>query len=327
MSENSLIPASSKAPILSGDRGLKLSNLDEIWRFATAVSKSGLAPKGIDTPESITVALQMGAELGLPPMAALQNIAVINGRPSVWGDAQLGIVRATGELEEFEEWFEQGGERLDRNPSKFDESTAAVCRVRRKGYAQAQITAFSVEDAKRANLWGKTGPWSQYPARMLRFRARSFGLRDQFGDALRGLLTAEEARDIDPVEAARPVSGTVVDTGKPSFKDSLGKKAAEPVEASVEAAVERIDQAAPEPQDNLRFEEESAAPETPLQRLLVKAADYGKDEIEEQLGVIQLAGKRWAQFNDRRFKRYADLSAELQDTLEKGFDALMEGGK
>lgn len=178
--------------------------MDDLYRFATAVSKSGLAPKGIETPEAIFVALEMGMEVGLPMMASLQNIAVINGRPTLWGDSQLAVVRNTGELIQFAEWYEVGGKRLDRNPTQFPDDATAVCRVQREGY-EPQDTAFSVADAKRANLWGKAGPWSQYPARMLRFRARSFALRDQFGDALRGLRTAEEVMD-DPVEVARNVT-------------------------------------------------------------------------------------------------------------------------
>jgi hypothetical protein len=146
----------------------------------------------------------MGLEVGLPMMASLQNIAVINGRPTIWGDAQLAIVRATGQLEVFEEWYEEGGKRLTRNPSTFTDNTTAVCVVKRVGFDSVE-SAFSVADAKRANLWGKAGTWSQYPARMLRFRARSFGLRDQFGDALKGFRTTEEAQD-DPVVTARNVT-------------------------------------------------------------------------------------------------------------------------
>jgi hypothetical protein len=178
--------------------------MDDLYRFATAVAKSGLAPKGIETPEAIFVALEMGLEVGLPMMAALQNIAVINGRPAIWGDAQLAVVRSTGELALFEEWYEEAGKRLPRNPAAFTDATAAVCRVQRSGYEPAE-TAFSVADAKRANLWGKAGPWTQYPARMLKHRARSFALRDQFGDALRGLRTVEEVQD-DPVATARNVT-------------------------------------------------------------------------------------------------------------------------
>lgn len=178
--------------------------MDDLFRFAKAVAVSGLAPKGIETPEAIFVALEMGLEVGLPMMAALQNIAVINGRPAIWGDAQLAVVRSTGELALFEEWYEEAGKRLPRNPAAFTDATTAVCRVQRHGYEPAE-TAFSVSDAKRANLWGKAGPWTQYPARMLKHRARSFALRDQFGDALRGLRTVEEVQD-DPVATARNVT-------------------------------------------------------------------------------------------------------------------------
>lgn len=187
-----------------GNRGIAPSNMDDLFRFAKAVAVSGLAPKGIETPEAIFVALEMGLEVGLPMMAALQNIAVINGRPAIWGDAQLAVVRSTGELVLFEEWYEEKGKRLPRNPSAFTDDTAAVCRVQRSGYEPAE-TAFTVADARRANLWGKAGPWTQYPARMLKHRARSFALRDQFGDALRGLRTVEEMQD-DPVSTARNVT-------------------------------------------------------------------------------------------------------------------------
>ncbi len=200
MSETNAVtaPATPKAPPMAVSRGLQITNFDEMWRFSTAVAKSGLAPKGIEQPEAIFVALEMGLEVGLPPMAALQNIAVINGRPSIWGDAQLAVVRGTGDLEVFEEWYEADNARLPRNPAKFTDSTAAVCRVKRRGSEPVEVS-FSVSDAKTANLWGKTGPWSQYPARMLRFRARSFALRDTFGDALKGLRAAEEVQD-DPQE-------------------------------------------------------------------------------------------------------------------------------
>lgn len=191
---------SDKSEITIGNRGLALASLDDAWRFATAVAKSGLAPKGIETPEAILVAIQMGMELGLTPMAALQSIAVINGRASVWGDAQLAICRSSHVWDEsaFRESFEG---------KAFEDGSRAVCSVRRKD-GNAITRSFSVADAKTAKLWGKTGaaggptPWVTYPARMLQMRARSFALRDGFGDVLRGFRSAEElidARDLKPV--------------------------------------------------------------------------------------------------------------------------------
>ncbi len=183
-----------KQPLGFGRAGVELASFDDLWRFATAVAASGLAPKGLEKPEAIMIAVQFGAELGLPPMASLQNIAPINGRPSLWGDAMLGVVRGTGQLEAFTEWYEQGGKKLDRSPQDFADDVMAVCLIKRAGY-EAVESSFSVADAKTAGLWKKQGPWSQYPARMLKFRARSFGLRDVFGDALRGLRTSEEVID------------------------------------------------------------------------------------------------------------------------------------
>lgn len=186
-----------KPPVRVGPSGLIISDMDGLARFSKAVALSGLAPKGLQTESAIFVAIQMGLEVGLTPMAALQNIAVINGRPSLWGDAQLAVVRGTGELVEFSEWYEVGGKKVIRNPSTYTDDVTAVCRVKRLGYEPTE-SAFSVADAKLAQLWGKAGPWTQFPARMLRMRARSFALRDQFGDALRGLRSAEEAQDTPP---------------------------------------------------------------------------------------------------------------------------------
>lgn len=231
-------------------RGLQITNMDELWRFATAVAKSGLAPKGIEHPEAIFVALEMGLEVGLPPMAALQNIAVINGRPSIWGDAQLAVVRGTGDLEEFAEWYESKGTKLPRNPATFSDDTSAVCRVKRRGFEAVEV-GFSVAEAKTANLWGKSGPWSQYPARMLKFRARSFALRDTFGDALKGLRAAEEVQD-DPQElnvTPPPSSDAPASAapGAPTFRRRREKAAETPAEASPATAAQPAAPAPAEP--------------------------------------------------------------------------------
>ena len=56
---------------------------------------------------------------------------------------------------------------------------------------------FSMAEAKHAKLTGKAGAWQNYPNRMLQLRARGFALRDSFPDAIKGLITVEEARDYD----------------------------------------------------------------------------------------------------------------------------------
>lgn len=185
-------------PILSGQRGLELRSIEDMYRFAQYVVKSGFAPKGVDTIESALVAIQMGFEIGLSPLQAIQNIAVINGRPSVWGDAVKGLVLATGACEDFREWFEHEDDL---------QKCVACCAIKRRGMTEV-VRKFSMADAKLAQLQGKSGPWQQYPKRMLQMRARSWACRDAFPDALKGLFVAEEARDMPhetiDVTPARP---------------------------------------------------------------------------------------------------------------------------
>lgn len=180
-----------RAPIAIEESGVSLRSFDEMARFSQAIIASGLAPKSFQTPESVMVAIQTGMEIGLKPMQALQGIAVINGRPTLWGDAALAIVRAHPDFLNIEEEFERG---------ENEESMMAVCVIERSGQTPTRRT-FSVADAKKAGLWKKAGPWSQYPKRMLAMRARSFAMRDAFPDALKGCGIREEISDIPKAKA------------------------------------------------------------------------------------------------------------------------------
>ena len=191
--------ALAKAPIAFGGQGVQLASLDEAYRFANAVVASGFAPRGMEKPESVLIAIQLGMELGMTPMSALQNTAVINGRPAIYGDAALALVRASGQLVSYSE-TEIGEAGKD--------SQGWTVTVKRDGFDAASET-FTVADAKSAKLWGKSGPWTDYPRRMLKFRARGFILRDQFGDILKGLRTVEEARDIPVERNVTPLSEKV----------------------------------------------------------------------------------------------------------------------
>ena len=164
------------------------TDLDSAYRLATAISKSGIAPTGMNTPEQIMVAILHGAEIGLPPMASVQRIAVIGGRATLWGDAALGLIMASPAYEDHEESIEGEG----------DERTA-TCTFYRKG-KKPKTAKFSVADAKRARLWGKAGPWTTNPDRMQQMRARGFSSRDAFPDVLGGLYLQEEMEGVDAID-------------------------------------------------------------------------------------------------------------------------------
>jgi hypothetical protein len=159
-------------------------SLNEALQFADMLSKSNMVPKDYQgNPANCIIAMQWGMEIGLQPLQAMQNIAVINGRPAIWGDAMLAIVRGSGLLE-----------RITEEPT----DTGCTCAVKRKGEPEV-VRTFTLEDAKRAGLAGKQGPWQQHPKRMMQMRARAFALRDVFPDVLRGVHIAEIAQD-EPAE-------------------------------------------------------------------------------------------------------------------------------
>ena len=193
------VSVAAKPQIVIGERGVEIRSIEEAIRFATCVAQSGLAPKGFEKVEAIVIAVQMGAEIGLSPMAALQNIAVINGKPGIYGDAALAVVRGSGLCDDYTQDVSGEG----------DAKTATVV-TKRRGAKDSIVSTFSVTDAKRAGLWGKAGPWTQYPERMLMWRARGFNLRDNFGDVLKGMKTVEELRDT-PID----ITDTVVVVGSP----------------------------------------------------------------------------------------------------------------
>jgi hypothetical protein len=184
----------------TNQRGFAPTTMSEAMQFSEMLASSSMVPKAYQgKANDVLVCVQWGYEMGLAPMQALQNIAVINGKPSVYGDAMMALVQASPVCDDIEEYFESEG---TPNP-------VAVCVAKRKG-RKPVVARFSVEDAKRAGLWGKGGPWTAYPKRMLQMRARGFALRDAFPDVLKGMITAEEAQDYPdeakPVPVAKPAN-------------------------------------------------------------------------------------------------------------------------
>jgi hypothetical protein len=174
--------------------GLVPRTIEEAWRLAVAISRSGLAPKDMKRPEQVLVAIMAGAEVGMPPFQAVQSIAIIGNRPALWGDGLLGIVQARGVR--LKEWFEGEGDAL-----------IAFCTVTRPEANEEPVTrSFSVADAKTAGLWMRKGrdgqdtPWVTYPRRMLQMRARSWAIRDGCSDIVRGIVVREEALDAEFTE-------------------------------------------------------------------------------------------------------------------------------
>jgi hypothetical protein len=164
--------------------------IEESMRLCDLLAQSELVPTEFRSkPANIFVALQMGADLGLSPMQALQSIAVFNGKPGLYGDVGLALAQKSGELEDFEEWFDE-------------ETNTAHCRARRIGGKDVE-RSFGMIDADRIQVYEK-GEWKKlasrqmyvsYPRRMYQMRARWWCLRDTIPGVFKGIAGREELEE------------------------------------------------------------------------------------------------------------------------------------
>lgn len=192
--------------------GLVPRNIGELWRLSEMFFQSGMMPSSFRTPQAVAVAIQMGLEVGLQPMQACQNIAVINGRPTIWGDAALALVYGSGKLEEFNETMEG---------TPISDEWTATCVARRRGFPKPFVGTFTYKEAKMAGLVDKKESiWKKYPRRMLQMRARGFALRDGFADVLKGVYIREEVLDLEP-DAAGTYVAKRTDENLKKLKDRI----------------------------------------------------------------------------------------------------------
>jgi hypothetical protein len=209
-------------PLRAGGRVTAIipQSVEEVFRIAKAISASGLAPTGMKTVEQITVAIMHGAEIGLPPMQAIQRIAVVNGRPTIWGDAVPALL-----------WSR--GFKIDEH----DDGSTAFCTITRPDGTKITRT-FSDADAKAAGLLDKAGPWKQYRRRMRQMRARGFASRDGAPDVLCGLYIAEEVQDI---EATTPKRKSSAESKRDGTTERFNQIRAEIARASTADDIDRIE--------------------------------------------------------------------------------------
>lgn len=242
------IPSYSEIQLSEDGRPI-LTSLGASFAVAKYLDETQMLPAKMSVQQAAG-AIFFGNRIGLDVMSSVQNIAVINGRPAIWGDACGAIVQSLLE-DEFEEEVGEG------------EEYKVVYHVKRRGRSREVVREFGFKDAKRAGLWGKQGPWSQYPKRMMMIRARAFAYRDAFPDLLKGIRIVEEENDA-PIDittkatvspsplaettAAITSDGTTHELPKKTSASDILKKAQEGKGAKKEDAPSVEENKKPEPE-------------------------------------------------------------------------------
>ena len=123
----------------------------------------------------------LGRELGLPAMAALRSVHVIEGKHSLSADLMVALVLKSGLAEYFQ----------------LVESTDAICtfETKRKGAPKETKLSYTIDQAEKAGLLfqrpgRQPGNWQKIPKQMLRARCKSELARLEYPDLLSGSLHA-----------------------------------------------------------------------------------------------------------------------------------------
>lgn len=310
MTEN--LPAKRAELVASGDvSAIVPRDIDEAWRLAEVIVKAGLAPDSYkNDPKAIVVGIMKSLEVGLPPLTGINNIAIINGRPCIWGDGAVALAQNSGYIADIE------ADQTEPTPQvelqDWPDTYGWNVSITRAGHGSGTYTgSFTVGDAKRAKLWlnHRRRPWIEYPDRMLFNRARAFALRDGFADALMGLAIREEMEDVPTPKPEAPET--------PFLDEGL----ADEPEASVEPAGEPEDTSDTEPASEV----ETATGEPP------SAPEDDFDYVGQFQTVIQSLDSRssvekfWENSEPTRRERSEDEQRQMSAIYADRWNELPEG--
>lgn len=230
---------------------------EETFRIARAVVAAGLAPAslvgkktGDDAASAVAVCIMSGAELGLKPMVSLRSFTVINGKPALYGDGLINVVRMSGKVA-----FLRTGHEMR------DGQMVGYCHAKRSDTGEESRVEFTQAEAERAGLWDsrptvrkkvwennqqvwKDGqpndaPWYRYPQRMIAWRAAGYCLRELFGDVLGGIRDEFEAREIAELDEMRDVTPPSEGKAGPSKPPVPPKPPAPPTAKTIDAEPEK----------------------------------------------------------------------------------------
>lgn len=178
MSDEQKKPEAASTAIVQWDP----QSATEAWQLAKYYGQSELLPKSLRSTGDIFVTIAAGRDFGWSPMQSMRAIYVVEGKPSLSADAMVGIAKSSGVCEYFL--------LVESTPEK------ATYRTKRKGDPAEVVMSFTIEEAQRAGLTGKKGPWASYPARMLRNRCKSALAKEVFEELFFGVYEESEAAEI-----------------------------------------------------------------------------------------------------------------------------------
>jgi len=155
--------------------------------------ESGAIPSSFDTPEKLMTVVQMGKELGLPPLVSINNINIIKGR-TVISSTMLGALLKARDIEWnwSKDWVTESVVGSDDERIITEIEFEYISRVTKRpktvkfnvSWTQMEVAGYTTKEN-----------WKKYPKEMMRARCMAYGVRAYFPEILMGLYTDTEIVD------------------------------------------------------------------------------------------------------------------------------------
>jgi hypothetical protein len=201
-------------------KSLVPTSIEQAWKLAEMLAESSFLPQHLrGKPADIFAICAMGSDLSMSYMQSINNIYVVNGRPSLSADAMVALVLRSGKASYF----------------RCTETTSqkAVYETLRNGDAEPVALPYTIEQARNSGRMGRSPTWKTDPEDMLRKRASSKLARMVYPDVVGGFVTPEEIADsalpkpryVEPRDVVTEVVSAAVEKHqKPSQIETLEQR-------------------------------------------------------------------------------------------------------
>lgn len=200
-----------EAPVARADTDSWTQVVGITAKLAAEIAGTEFVPRDLrGKPAAVTAAILYGREIGLPPMTALTQTHVIEGKPAASAEAMRALVIAAG------------------HELVIVETTGAICtmRARRRGSSSWTELAWTLDMARAAGLLSaKKENWQKYPRAMLQARCSAELIRLVFPDVVLGMRALEEL-DVEEPEETGETTVSRAPAAPPRKRAQSARKAA-----------------------------------------------------------------------------------------------------
>lgn len=223
-----LAPVQQHTSTLTAFSGV--AGFEAAQRMARCLITSDLVPeqyRGQDKLGNALIALEMSQRIGASPLAVMQNLHIIHGRPSWSSSFIIAALNSCGRFSPIRFRVEGAGDAATCYAWAYDRATGEVL----------EGPPSSIAMAKAEGWMNKNGSkWKTMPDLMLRYRAAAFFGRLYAPDVLSGMHSSDEVEDTSERAAA------------PAAVASINERIAKPAAPAPKPAAAKVVEPAPAPE-------------------------------------------------------------------------------